>query len=228
MQIFVHRPEGNVGPYSLQELRHLLDAGVVAEQDLAWFDGLPQWEPVPRLLMEDLRPKPLYHAKQLLGPGPERTRRKYLRHEANLRALSLLYFLAGLFSTVIGLGTAVTFFVSTKHPVGWPVSAALLMSGAFMFWLASQFQKLHRRAVVPGTIVALLGLPVGSLLNVYALYLMHSEGGRVVFSERYQQVMEATPHLKERPSWIARIVLGLLATVSLGLIVDLGVRWLAS
>jgi hypothetical protein len=46
MQYLVYRAEGNLGPFTLDELRAQVAAGTVQPADLAWHDGLAQWEPV--------------------------------------------------------------------------------------------------------------------------------------------------------------------------------------
>jgi hypothetical protein len=63
--------------------------------------------------------------------------------------------------------------------------------------------------------IGLLGFPVGTLIAGYLLYLLWSEKGNVVFSPRYQRVMQATPHIKYKTSIIVWIFLGLLGLVVL-------------
>ena len=56
----------------------------------------------------------------------------------------------------------------------------------------------------------LLGIPIGTLIGAYFLYLLLSKKGSVVFSEEYKQVIAETPHLKYRTSKIVLVLLGLL------------------
>lgn len=48
------------------------------------------------------------------------------------------------------------------------------------------------------------------LLPIWSLYLLHSAKAKVVFSEQYRAVMEATPSVRYRTPLLVWIVLGLL------------------
>ena len=73
-------------------------------------------------------------------------------------------------------------------------------------------------AKIPASIIAgfgLLGVPVGTLISAYVLYLIWSEKGKMVFSPEYKDVIRQTPHIKYKTSIIVWIFLGLLVTVIL-------------
>jgi len=44
--------------------------------------------------------------------------------------------------------------------------------------------------------LGMAGVPIGTLLGIYVLYLMLSKKGHVVFSEDYQKIIAATPHIQ--------------------------------
>lgn len=234
MQIYVYRQEGNLGPYTLEHLRAQLAAKAVTVEDLAWHEGLSEWQPVPSLLRASVQPA---SPPSLVPPGfsteptepidssAERTRNKYLNHEASLRSLGALYYLGGIINSLIGVGMISAFFFVKQHqqpPIVLPCAILFLGLGGFLLWLAPQFRNLSRKAVIPGTVVAslgLIGIPIGTLINGYILYLIHSEKGKVVFSERYQRVIEATPHIRYKMSVIVKILFGvLIAFVALAVI----------
>jgi uncharacterized membrane protein len=72
--------------------------------------------------------------------------------------------------------------------------------------------------------LGLLGFPVGTLINGYILYLLYSKKGKMVFSEEYQAIRLATPHVKYKTSvvvWVLLIIiLLLLAAAILGPIIN--------
>lgn len=66
--------------------------------------------------------------------------------------------------------------------------------------------------------IGLSSIPVGTLINGYILFLIFGKKGKLVFSERYQEIIAATPHIKHRTSKAVWIVLGIvLAVIVLGI-----------
>src|ERR1043166_7810628 len=57
MQIYVARAGQQTGPFSLEEVRSMLDSGRIALTDLAWKEGLESWQPLDRVL--NITPSPL-------------------------------------------------------------------------------------------------------------------------------------------------------------------------
>jgi hypothetical protein len=72
---------------------------------------------------------------------------------------------------------------------------------------------------IPATIVSVLGLagvPLGTLISLYALWLIHSRKGRLVLSPEYSEIVEATPHIKYRtPIWVWIVLAVLVAGIGL-------------
>src|SRR4051812_24194926 len=50
MEIYLLRDEKEVGPYEAEDVRSWLQQGHVAANELAWTEGLPEWQPLRQLL----------------------------------------------------------------------------------------------------------------------------------------------------------------------------------
>lgn len=143
-------------------------------------------------------------------------RRAHLRHEAGLRSLGSLWMFGGLVLLVGSVGL----LFSADLPAAVP-AVSLVLGVAFLV-CALDVRRLSPRARVTGSILAafsLINIPVGTLIGLYALYLFHSEKGRVVLDVDYARIRELTPDVKYRTSvlvWIALAVL--LAAVAFGVL----------
>jgi steroid 5-alpha reductase family enzyme len=83
-------------------------------------------------------------------------------------------------------------------------------------------QTLNPRGKVLALIISaigLLGFPCGTLISAYLLYLLLSAKGEMVFSDRYKEIIQATPHIKYKTSIILWIFLFLLIAVILMVII---------
>lgn len=58
-----------------------------------------------------------------------------------------------------------------------------------------------------------------AIVSLYFLYLLHSEKGKRVMTTEYQQIVEQTPHIQYRTSWIAWLVLALFIAAFIAMIV---------
>lgn len=66
------------------------------------------------------------------------------------------------------------------------------------------------------TVLAAIGsllFPVGTIINAYVLYLLLSTKGSMVFSERYQEIIVVTPHIRYKTSPVIYVLLGLMTFV---------------
>jgi hypothetical protein len=149
----------------------------------------------------------------------EAIRNEFLKHEASVKSIGLLYYLGAGFTFLIGLGAALG-GAARSDAGGASVSFFFFALGAGQFWLGHGLRKLKRWARIPTAIlsgIGLLAVPIGTLINGYILYLIFSAKGKMVFSDEYREVMEQTPHIKYRTSllvWILfALVLGFLAFV---------------
>lgn len=155
----------------------------------------------------------------------EEIRRQYLNHEASIRSVGCLYVWGGIFALVVaGIGVLSLPFVffmgegeatEAMGGAGFVVIVILLYGGlgALNYWLGKGLRQLDPKVRTLATVlfvIGLIGFPVGTMLSLYFLYLLHSEKGKRVMTPEYQQIVELTPHIKYKTSWIAWLALILL------------------
>jgi hypothetical protein len=151
---------------------------------------------------------------------PAAIRRAHIAHEATLRSLGLLYYLGTIFLVLLAV---ITLYLGTpadiQAPLSDPLSAALALGGALLLGLTGRgLRTLRPWARVPVMSLSTLGLfyfPMGTMICGYALYLVLCRQGQVVFSQGYQQVIEATPEIDYRTPWIAWLLFGLILLIML-------------
>src|SRR3954467_11636237 len=55
------------GPYTIPQIDHLLNSGLIAEETLFWREGLEQWQPVTDLVVKRILPNPWRRAVLVLA-----------------------------------------------------------------------------------------------------------------------------------------------------------------
>ncbi len=143
----------------------------------------------------------------------EKIRKDHIKHEASVKSIGILYFLAAAFLILAG-GLGLT----ANQGEGVIVSLLFLAIGVAQIWVGIGLRGLKPWARIPTGIlsgIGLLGIPVGTLINGYILYLIFSQKGKTVFSEEYKQVIAQTPHVKYKTSIVVWIFLGLLVLLIL-------------
>lgn len=162
----------------------------------------------------------------------EAIRKKYLNHEASVRAIGALNYLGGVVWVTAGLfltGWSVLLMSGVlprgaDSPEKWLYGAmgvGLLALGVLVFLLGRGLRRFRPWArwseVALASIGALANVaqlnPFGLLFPVYFLYVMLSKKGTMVFSPEYQAVRARTPHIKYKTSLIVKIAVVLLLTV---------------
>jgi hypothetical protein len=162
----------------------------------------------------------------------ELIRRKYLNHEASVKAIgwlnilgSFIFIPAGVFVTLLGFG-AVTL---PDQQLGEMQKLAMVGLGAFLFTLGVVWvfvgiglRKLRSWARITEGVLSLLSALLNfirlnpfALIPCYIAYLMLSEKGRMVCSPEYHRVIAATPHIKYRTHWLVKTLLIILMLVLL-------------
>ena len=167
-----------------------------------------------------------YPATGDLGDA-ERIRKELISHEASIKSIGVLYLLGATLGTLAGIFVVVA-AVWAMAQDGQQDAAMGLFVGVFIVGLfvgqgivGIGLRQLRPWTRIPVGIlsgIGLLGVPVGTLINGYILYLMFSEKGSRVFAPEYQEIIRQTPHIKHQTSIIVKIFLVLLL-VLLGLIV---------
>jgi hypothetical protein len=144
----------------------------------------------------------------------ETIRREHLSHEASIKSIGLLHYLSSAF-LLLGAVVAVATQVSGKvNAATIGVLLLFLALAVGLLLVARGLRSLRPWVRIPATVVSILGLaaaPLGTLISIYALWLIHSRKGRLILSPEYGEIVEATPHIKYRtPIWVW-IVLAVLA-----------------
>lgn len=245
MQYLVYRAAGNLGPFSIEQLQQQVAAGTVRADELAWHEGLPQWQPVSTFLpgaSPATSPATYAPAAGAASTGSaEGTRRAYLAHEQNVRSIGTYFCFSGgmqLFAAVMlaicGGLAAIPRPDSKASTLPLAVVAVevvvFLILGGLTVWAGRLLRRLDRKAFVAGIIVAaigLLGVPVGTLISVYILYLILCESGRFVLSDSYRAVVAATPEIQWKTALWVKILIGLIvlafvSVVAISILLALG------
>jgi len=233
MQYLVYRQEGNLGPYSLDELRAQVAAGTVQPADLAWHEGLAQWEPVTNFLQGESPVAIPSAAPPVVAASTdaEATRLAYFSHEQNVRSIGTFFYFSGGLTLLLAVFLLACGLIATlggKENSSGPLAIItvevliFVVVGGLSLWAAGKFKRLDPRGRIPGTILAALGLlsiPVGTVINGFILYLIYSEKGRFVFSDQYRSVVDATPQIVCKMALWVKIVLGLMILAFLSVVV---------
>ncbi len=157
----------------------------------------------------------------------EKIRKAHHTHELSIKSIGFLDYLAAGFCGLmfLSIGVGLTSYVGRGIPLTW--SDLLLFGfaaifGAILFWVGFGLRRLKHSVRIPAIILSVIGLllfPIGTLINIYFLYLLYSKKGAMVFSPEYHKVIRQTPHMKYRTSATAWIVLAILVLVVSGGIV---------
>ncbi len=153
-----------------------------------------------------------------LNTDAEQLRKEFLSHEASVKSVGILYLLGGV---ILALAAMVGPFVARPNPdapgwIPWLVSGVIAGLAVLQFWIASGIRNLKQWSKIPVAIfsgVGLIGIPIGTLINGYILFLFFGKKGKIVFSDRYRGAIAATPHIKYRTSIIIWIFVGLLVAL---------------
>ena len=154
-------------------------------------------------------------------------RRKYLKHEGEVRSLGLLYMFFGLVGVLASLAGVILAISGNESLAALPIRGTfigLLIVGVLFLLYGSLFalgwfvNQLHDWAKIVITIflvIGLLGFPVGTAINGYFLWVLHSEKGKVIFTDDYREAVRLTPNMKPQSSAILTII-GILVGLAIG------------
>ena len=161
-------------------------------------------------------------------------RRRYLKHEGEVRSLGLLYMFFGLIGVLSAVAIVIMAIVGSQSIEALPMEGTLLVSlfaGLVLFFSALQFalgwflNELQSWAKIVLTIllvIGLLGFPIGTAINAYFLWVLHSEKGRAIFTDDYREAVRLTPNIKPE-SGVILTIFGILIGLAIGYF---GVNWL--
>lgn len=176
------------------------------------------------LLLPTIIVKPPQRYPMQNNDTPEDIRNAHLNHETSLKSVGVLYYLGAVLLCFSTIGT----FMDQSTTGGARIVIGLLLATFVVIYIlvGRMFRALSPKAKTPGTLLSALGLlafPIGTLINGYILYLIHSKKGKMVFSDEYKEVIAQTPNIKYKTPllvWIFIALLILLIIVGIAAIVS--------
>jgi len=149
------------------------------------------------------------------GNSPEVVRRRFLKRETHFKQMGALNFLVGLVTLLAGIALLFSPQKAATLP-NVPFGSLLILLSLIYIVMGRMLQKLDPRVRIPMTVIALfemIGFPMGTIKGLYFLYLFHSVEGKYVFSQEYKSIIAVTPHVKNKTSKGALILLVVLIIV---------------
>jgi hypothetical protein len=152
-------------------------------------------------------------------PAHEALRKQYGSHERQVRAIALLYWLgagAGLFSMVAYVVMAATVSGDGFGPVALLAPVISLPLFGALGLAAYGLQRLNRLGRILGSVIAFFGLfgfPIGTLINLFILWVLLGKKGSMVFSDEYRAAVASTPHLDYGVSTVTKVFLAILVAL---------------
>lgn len=157
-----------------------------------------------------------------------RIRRKHIKHEVSIKTMGLLYLLGAISFIPVGLLVLVQAISNPQRPdTAFVVGAGIVYTllGCLQAWVGWGLYRFYQPQRVVGVVLSCLGLlavPVGTIINVYFLWLLGSKKGRQIFAADYQKIIQETPEVRYRTSvfvivlaviMISVMIVGLMMTV---------------
>lgn len=161
------------------------------------------------------------------GDDPRSVRARHIQHEASLRAFGLLFLLGGGLMVLVGIALLYERATGDLGGPGERMEVAVplaLVTAVAALQLASGvgLRRLAPWSKVPASlaaVVSLVNIPVGTVIGVYGLYLLHTAKGRLVLSADYAAIRAQTPDMRPRTSVVTWVLLGLLVLFAVGMLV---------
>jgi len=162
----------------------------------------------------------------LIDEDAEEIRNTYLKHEASIQSIGSLYFIGGALVCLAAIAPIVLSGLQISRGIPNPnargeLPPAILMIMGFLYaligglqiWIGYGLRTLRNWARITAGVISipgLLGVPFGTAICGYILYLVFSEKGKFVCSPEYHRVVAATPHIRYKTSIIVIVLLVLL------------------
>ncbi|MEO8001318.1 MAG: hypothetical protein ABI644_05535 [Arenimonas sp.] len=157
----------------------------------------------------------------------EQIRQENIRHEVQLKSIGSLYGLAGILLGISCIGIFIP-LISSDDKFSTGQESPMMFVGILAFYgvlttimlaMAYGYRKLSPWVKIPGTVlsvIGLLGIPVGTLINGYILYLIWCKHGKTVLAAGYQDIIRATPHVKYKRTLGDKIATGIVFALLVG------------
>jgi hypothetical protein len=137
----------------------------------------------------------------------ESVRRKFLKYEASILEISGVLYVAALACVAYGL--------ATLSLGGSKFIAAGVLSGV-TGGLLQNFSTLGRIGALCGAGLIIGNPPVGTIIALYALFVLLNPAAGIIFSEDYRKILSATEAITPERSSAIRLIFAVLLLVSLG------------
>lgn len=160
----------------------------------------------------------IFDAPNVPSSDAEAVRRYHLKTEASIKSIGILYYLGGIVSLLVSVSSIVnTGSQKSETPLlTYGIAIGLFLLAIFQFFAGAavrKFKPWSRIAVGILSGIGLLKLPVGTLISAYILFTVFGKKGQMVFSEPYQNIIAATPHVKYKTSKAVWIMLGIVIAI---------------
>jgi hypothetical protein len=136
----------------------------------------------------------------------EQTRRELIKHETSIKSVGFLYLFGAVFMVLGAISLISLSLLGSDAGMSLGIGVFYGLLAAISIYLGIGLRKLSpkvRTGVTILSVIGLLGIPLGTLINAYVLYLLHSEKGKRVMTAEYQAIIAQTPHIKYRtPVWL--------------------------
>jgi hypothetical protein len=153
-------------------------------------------------------------------------RREHIKHETSVRSIGTLYYFGGGVMLLGALGLTLGGATGGEAAGAAVVAVAAgiyFVMGAVSLVVAYGIRRLRpwaRYASIVLSAISLLGLPFGTIIGAYILYLLLSAKGRRIFAADYPDIVAATPDVKYRTSIVVWVALGLLLLLILAAVLS--------
>ena len=110
----------------------------------------------------------------------EQIRRELIKHETSIKSVGFLYLFGATFMVIFAISLIAISLLGTGEPsvgLGLGIVAFYGVLAALSIYLGIGLRKLSpkiRTGVTILSVIGLLGFPLGTLINAYILYLLHS------------------------------------------------------
>jgi hypothetical protein len=155
------------------------------------------------------------------------TRNKYLSHEASIQGIGALYLIGaffGFFGCFLLIGISIVSMIQGNANDASSLFIGLLglAISYLQYWMGRGLRLLNpavRTVAIVFSVIGLLGIPIGTIISAYFLYLLASKKGEFVFSAEYARVRAATPDIKYRTSWVVwAFLIALIVLIVMGIV----------